>query len=121
MSIPSSSRVRSRRAPISCQRRCFDESGGVADPAHGGGGGLARSEAVSAEQSGSDGLGKNLPVPGRSQGLPEYKGKGYGGGGEVWCSPTSTSMVLEYWSQVLSNPSLNQTVPDAAAGCYDWV
>jgi len=65
--------------------------------------------------------GKNLPVPGRSQGLPEYKGKGYGGGGEVWCSPTSTSMVLEYWSQVLNNPSLNQTVPDAAAGCYDWV
>jgi hypothetical protein len=65
--------------------------------------------------------GQNLPVPGRSQGLPEYKGQGYGGGGEVWCSPTSTSMVLEYWSQVLSKPSLNVSVPVAAAGCYDWV
>lgn len=65
--------------------------------------------------------GQNLPVPGRSQGLPEYKGKGYGGGGEVWCSPTSTSMVLEYWSQQQQKPSLNLSVPDAAAACYDWV
>ena len=65
--------------------------------------------------------GKNLPVPQRSQALPEYKDKGFGGGGEVWCSPTSTSMVMEYWSHLLSTPSLNHSVPDAAAGCFDWV
>lgn len=65
--------------------------------------------------------GTALEVPPRSQELPEYKGKGYGGGGEVWCSPTSTSMVMAYWSTQLRRPALNQTVPDAAAGCYDWV
>jgi len=65
--------------------------------------------------------GKNLPVPQRSQALPEYKDKGFGGGGEVWCSPTSTSMVMEYWSQVLASAPLNLSVPDAAAGCFDWV
>jgi len=65
--------------------------------------------------------GTSLPVPGRSQALPEYKDKGFGGGGEVWCSPTSTSMVMEYWSQVLASPALNLSVPDAAAGCFDWV
>ena len=68
--------------------------------------------------------GVNLAIPQRSQELPEYKKpeyQPYGGGGEVWCSPTSTSMVMEYWSQVLSEPRLNQTVPDAAIGCYDWV
>jgi len=69
-------------------------------------------------------FGKNLPVPQRSQELPEYKKpeyQQYGGGGEVWCSPTSTSMVMEYYSQKLGDPQLNQTVPDAAIGCYDWV
>lgn len=65
--------------------------------------------------------GTDLPVPGRSQALPEYKDKGFGGGGEVWCSPTSTSMVMEYWSHVLSSAPLNLSVPDAAAGCFDWV
>lgn len=65
--------------------------------------------------------GTALEVPPRSQELPEYKGKGYGGGGEVWCSPTSTSMVMAYWGSQLRQPSLNQTVPDAAAGCFDWV
>jgi hypothetical protein len=64
--------------------------------------------------------GKNLAVPQRSQMLPEYQGQGYGGGGEVWCSPTSTSMVMAYWSNVLKNAELNQTVPNAAKGTYDF-
>ena len=64
--------------------------------------------------------GTNLAVPQRSQMLPEYQGLGYGGGGEVWCSPTSTSMVMAYWSNVLNNPDLNQTVPDAARDTYDF-
>jgi hypothetical protein len=64
--------------------------------------------------------GTNLPVPQRSQMLPQYTGLGFGGGGEVWCSPTSTSMVLAYWSNVLGQSSLNQTVPDAARDTYDY-
>lgn len=64
--------------------------------------------------------GTNLNVPQRSQMLSQYQGLGYGGGGEVWCSPTSTSMVMAYWSNVLSQANLNQTVPDAAQGTYDF-
>ena len=64
--------------------------------------------------------GTNLPVPQRSQMLAQYQGLGYGGGGEVWCSPTSTSMVMAYWSNVLGQASLNQTVPAAAQGTYDF-
>ncbi|GHO78753.1 hypothetical protein KSD_65240 [Ktedonobacter sp. SOSP1-85] len=64
--------------------------------------------------------GTNLNVPQRSQMLPEYQGLGYGGGGEVWCSPTSTSMILAYWSTVLNQPDLNQTVPDTARDTYDY-
>lgn len=64
--------------------------------------------------------GTDLPVPQRSQMLPQYQGLGFGGGGEVWCSPTSTSMVMAYWSNVLGQTSLNQTVPLAAEGTYDY-
>jgi hypothetical protein len=64
--------------------------------------------------------GTNLPVPQRSQMLPQYQGLGYGGGGEVWCSPTSTSMVMAYWANVLSQSNLNQSVPTAAQGTYDF-
>jgi len=63
--------------------------------------------------------GINLPVPQRSQNLDAYNNLGYGGGGEVWCSPTSTSMVMAYWSNILHQSNLNQTVPDAAEGTYD--
>lgn len=64
--------------------------------------------------------GINLPVPQRSQMLSQYQSSGYGGGGEVWCSPTSTSMVMAYWSNVLHRPDLDQTVPDAARDTYDF-
>jgi len=46
-----------------------------------------------------------LNVPPRSQMI-------YPGGGEVWCSPTSTSMILAYWG-------VQVTVPQAAAATYD--
>ena len=64
--------------------------------------------------------GINLSVPQRSQELAQYTGLGFGGGGEVWCSPTSTSMVAAYWSNLLHNPSLNETVPDTARDVYDY-
>lgn len=53
-----------------------------------------------------------LDVPQRSQ-------MAYPGGGEVWCSPTSTSMVMAYWSARLDQPGLDRTVPEVAAGTYD--
>lgn len=51
--------------------------------------------------------GKVLDVPERSQMI-------YPDGGEVWCSPTSTSMVMAFYG-------IDVTVPDAAKGTYDAV
>jgi hypothetical protein len=36
-----------------------------------------------------------------------------------YCSPTSVSMVLDYWADKLSEPSMNVDVPDAAVGVFD--
>ncbi|GGM51170.1 peptidase C39 [Deinococcus arenae] len=49
--------------------------------------------------------GKEVKVPQRSQML-------YPNGGEVWCSPTSVSMILAKYG-------VNVTVPDAARGTFD--
>lgn len=51
--------------------------------------------------------GTKLPVPKRSQMI-------YPGGGEVWCSPTSTSMLLAFWG-------IQETPPEAAKRCHDVV
>lgn len=58
-------------------------------------------------------LGTDLPVPQRSQMI-------YPNGGEVWCSPTSLSMVMAYWANRTGEPALNQTVPTVAGGTYDY-
>lgn len=58
--------------------------------------------------------GLTLPVPERSQMV-------YPNGGEIWCSPTSTSMVMAYWADSLMAPELDISVPDVAAGTYDPV
>jgi hypothetical protein len=57
--------------------------------------------------------GKEVEVPGRTQsGWPGASG---------WCSPTSTSMALAYWSKQLNRPELDIPVPDAAHAIYDKV
>ncbi|MGO1049573.1 peptidase C39 family protein [Crossiella sp. CA198] len=72
--------------------------------------------------------GMELPVPRYSQNLHRGNFPEYGGGGEVWCSPTSTQMVLEYWGR---KPSAEQmswipkgytdpTVAYAARNNYDY-
>ncbi|MGE5641399.1 MAG: peptidase C39 family protein [Byssovorax cruenta] len=51
--------------------------------------------------------------------VPECSQMVYADGGEVWCSPTSTSMVLGYWG---ADPGpCEPRVRAAVAGVYDWI
>ncbi|MGR6316692.1 C39 family peptidase [Micromonospora soli] len=43
--------------------------------------------------------GTELAVPRYSQNIHAGQYPQYGGGGEAWCSPTSTEMVVEYWGR----------------------
>jgi hypothetical protein len=43
----------------------------------------------------------------------------YPDGGNVWCSPTSTSMVLGYWG--IEPGPCEPRVRDTVAGVYDWI
>jgi hypothetical protein len=55
--------------------------------------------------------GKIIPTTERSQhSYPQANG---------WCSPTSLSMVLTRWGEVLHRPELTGDVPEVAAGVYD--
>jgi hypothetical protein len=56
--------------------------------------------------------GRTLPVHACSQMV-------YPDGGEVWCSPTSTAMVLTYWLH--GGDACEPRVRSAAAGVYDWL
>ncbi|HEV7975245.1 MAG TPA: peptidase C39 family protein [Amycolatopsis sp.] len=47
----------------------------------------------------SHAAGIELPVPPYAQNLHKGDFPEYGGGGENWCSPTSTEMVAEYWGK----------------------
>jgi Peptidase_C39 like family len=68
---------------------------------------------VQAATSDRSAWGLELNVPMRSQMI-------YPDGGEVWCSPTSTTMILEYWSAKLGR-DLADTVPVAAKSVWDGV
>ena len=57
--------------------------------------------------------GKSLPVPSRSQMV-------YPDGGEVWCSPTSLSMIMTYWAKKTGRSNLNQSPRMVARGTYDY-
>jgi hypothetical protein len=46
------------------------------------------------------GTGIDLGLPSHSQEIHHGDFPQYDNGGEAWCSPTSTSMVVDYWSQV---------------------
>jgi Peptidase_C39 like family len=72
--------------------------------------------------------GMELPVPPFSQDIHKGQYPQYDGGGEAWCSPTSSEMVIEYWGrhptpQQLSwvDPSYEDPSVDVAArGTYDY-
>lgn len=51
--------------------------------------------------------------------VPECSQMVYPDGGSVWCSPTSTSMVLGFWNQ--DTGPCEPRVRAAVAGVYDWI
>ena len=55
----------------------------------------------------------------RTLAVPECSQMVYPDGGEVWCSPTSTSMVLAYWERATG--PCEPRVRAAVAGVYDWL
>jgi Peptidase_C39 like family len=56
----------------------------------------------------------NLPVPLYSQETHAGEFPAFGGGGEVWCSPTSTAMVVAYWEKGPSSRELATLSADPA-------
>lgn len=72
--------------------------------------------------------GIELPVPRYAQNLHSGNYPEYGGGGQNWCSPTSTEMVLEYWGRGpdsselswLPDDYVDPTVAHAARHTYDY-
>ena len=51
--------------------------------------------------------------------VPEHSQMVYPDGGNVWCSPTSVSMVLAYWN---GNPgTIESRVRSTVTGVYDWI
>ncbi|GAB2956724.1 peptidase C39 family protein [Amycolatopsis acidiphila] len=72
--------------------------------------------------------GVELPVPAYAQNLHKGQFPEYGGGGENWCSPTATEMVVEYWGRRPSESQLSwvpgdyvdRTVDYAARNTYDY-
>jgi hypothetical protein len=71
--------------------------------------------------------GTELPVPRYSQNIHAGQYPEYGGGGEAWCSPTSTEMVVEYWGRKPSKKDMgwidpaiaDPQIPYAARYTYD--
>ncbi|MEU6072186.1 C39 family peptidase [Micromonospora sp. NPDC047074] len=72
--------------------------------------------------------GKELSVPRYSQNVHAGHYPEYDGGGQAWCSPTSTTMVIEYWGRKASEEDtswVDPTYPDptvnhAARMVYDY-
>ncbi|BCL15193.1 C39 family peptidase [Micromonospora sagamiensis] len=72
--------------------------------------------------------GVELPVPRYSQMVHSGHYPEYDGGGQAWCSPTSTEMVVEYWGRRPSAEEtswVDPTYPDptvnhAARSVYDY-
>lgn len=61
-----------------------------------------------------------LPVPAYSQEIHAREYAEWGGGGEAWCSPTSTEMVIEFWGRGPSNADLAWVDPSVADPSIDY-
>jgi hypothetical protein len=68
--------------------------------------------------------GMNLGVPQYSQEVHRGEFPEFDNGGEAWCSPTSTEMVVEYWGSAPTDLSgigfADPTVDYAAMHTFDW-
>ena len=64
-------------------------------------------------------LGDDPAVANTTLNVPECSQMVYPDGGEVWCSPTSTSMVLSYWDHYTG--PCEPRVRAAVEGVFDWV
>jgi hypothetical protein len=97
-------------------------------------GAMTSAEAKYSIPSAFTGVVADLPVPRLSQETHAGDFPQYDGGGEAWCSPTSTAMVLDYW-RAMGYPSSGPTaaqltvfpgahadgqVDYAARYVYDW-
>jgi hypothetical protein len=60
------------------------------------------------------GLAKELTVPRYSQEIHKGQYPEYDNGGEAWCSPTSSQMIIEYWGGRLSSEQLAWVEPSYA-------
>lgn len=58
-------------------------------------------------------------TPGSPLEVPEISQLSYPPKGNVWCSPTSVTMVMNYWAGKLKRPDLATDVRTAAAAIYD--
>lgn len=61
----------------------------------------------------------NKPLWGKELNVPQCSQMIYPDGGNVWCSPTSTSMVLGYWG--IDPGPCEPRVRAAVAGVWDWL
>lgn len=85
-----------------------------------------RFDVPSSSPGGAGGI--ELPVPRYSQNIHEGQYPQYDGGGEAWCSPTSTEMVVEYWHEHPTPEQLSWVDPSyddpsvdyAARNTYDY-
>ncbi|MCT2588508.1 peptidase C39 family protein [Streptomyces sp. N2-109] len=66
---------------------------------------------VPASEPGQAG-GIELKVPRYSQNIHEGRYPEYDGGGEAWCSPTSSQMIIEYWGRKPAAEDLAWVNPD---------
>lgn len=57
------------------------------------------------------GLARELPVPRYSQNVHVGQYPEYDNGGEAWCSPTSSQMIIEYWGRRPSAEDLSWVKP----------
>ena len=75
---------------------------------------LSDSTTLAAPDDGGAAWGTTLAVPARSQ-------MEFPDGGEVWCSPTSTSMVMAYWAAAEDHAAWDLPVPTVVSGTWDDV
>ncbi|MET7364823.1 peptidase C39 family protein [Streptomyces sp. NPDC005566] len=60
------------------------------------------------------GLARELPVPRYSQNVHVGQYPEYDNGGEAWCSPTSSQMIIEYWGRKPTADDLSWVKPGLA-------